>query len=111
MAIPECSVCIYVKRPNGTPVLDTENHKIPHRRWSFHMLRKFLAKGLATVAAVALATHAGLAGAAPADGAPLKIGIIGSGHIGGTLAKLWVAAGHEVLMSSRPPEELRPLAQ
>jgi predicted dinucleotide-binding enzyme len=75
------------------------------------MSRKFLAKGLAALAAVSLAVHAGMAGAAPADGAPLKIGIIGTGHIGGTLAKLWVAAGHEVLISSRHPEQLRPLAQ
>lgn len=43
--------------------------------------------------------------------APLKIGIIGTGHIGGTLARLWVASGHEVLMSSRHPQELRGLAQ
>jgi predicted dinucleotide-binding enzyme len=42
---------------------------------------------------------------------PLKIGIIGAGQIGGTLAKLWVAAGHEVLVSSRHPDELRPLAK
>ncbi len=74
-------------------------------------VREFLLRGLAGVAAVMLAGYAGTAGAAPADGAPLKIGIIGTGHIGGTLAKLWVAAGHEVLISSRHPEELRPLAQ
>jgi 8-hydroxy-5-deazaflavin:NADPH oxidoreductase len=43
--------------------------------------------------------------------AALKIGIIGTGHIGGTLARLWVAAGHEVLMSSRHPDELRGLAR
>jgi len=42
--------------------------------------------------------------------APLRIGIIGAGHIGGTLAKLWVAAGHEVLISSRHPDELKGLA-
>jgi len=42
---------------------------------------------------------------------PLKIGIIGTGHIGGTLAKLWVAAGHEVVISSRHPDELKPLAK
>jgi predicted dinucleotide-binding enzyme len=48
---------------------------------------------------------------APAANIPLKIGIIGTGHIGGTLATLWVKAGHEVLMSSRHPDELRPLAQ
>lgn len=45
-----------------------------------------------------------------ADAAPMKIGIIGTGHIGGALAKLWVAAGHEVLLSSRHPEELKTLA-
>src|SRR5580692_12680071 len=73
------------------------------------MLGKFLLKGLAAAAAVAMMAHAGTAAAA--GGAPLKIGIIGTGHIGGTLAKLWVAAGHEVLISSRHPEELRALAQ
>jgi predicted dinucleotide-binding enzyme len=56
-------------------------------------------------------------GAAPADtppaqpAAPLKIGIIGTGHIGGALATLWVGAGHEVLMSSRHPQELQALAK
>jgi predicted dinucleotide-binding enzyme len=49
------------------------------------------------------------AGAAPA--AAPKIGIIGAGHIGGTLAKLWVESGHEVLISSRHPEQLRTLAE
>ncbi|HEV7985689.1 MAG TPA: NADPH-dependent F420 reductase [Steroidobacteraceae bacterium] len=51
------------------------------------------------------------AGAAAAGAAPLKIGIIGAGHIGGTLATLWVKAGHPVMISSRHPEELKPLAQ
>jgi hypothetical protein len=46
-----------------------------------------------------------------ADVAPLKIGIIGAGKIGGTLAELWVKAGHEVLVSSRHPAELEPLAR
>jgi predicted dinucleotide-binding enzyme len=49
--------------------------------------------------------------AAPPDKQPMKIGIIGTGRIGGTLAKLWVAAGHEVLMSSRHPDQLKPLAK
>ena len=43
--------------------------------------------------------------------APLKIGIIGTGQIGGTLATLWVQAGHEVLISSRHPDELQALAR
>ncbi len=53
------------------------------------------------------------AGAEPAAraGAPLKIGIIGAGHIGGTLASLWVKAGHEVLVSSRHPGELQGLVR
>jgi len=42
---------------------------------------------------------------------PLKIGIIGTGRIGGALARHWVNAGHEVLMSSRHPEELEGLAK
>jgi predicted dinucleotide-binding enzyme len=53
--------------------------------------------------------------AMPADAAnappPIKIGIIGAGKIGGTLATLWVKAGQEVLISSRHPDELKPLAQ
>jgi 8-hydroxy-5-deazaflavin:NADPH oxidoreductase len=42
---------------------------------------------------------------------PMKIGIVGAGKIGGTLAKLWVDAGHEVFLSSRHPDELAPLAK
>ena len=36
----------------------------------------------------------------------MRIGIIGAGMIGSTLAKLWVDAGHEVRVASRHPEEL-----
>ena len=40
----------------------------------------------------------------------MRIGIIGSGNIGGTLVKLWAAADHEVMVSnSRGPESLAPL--
>jgi predicted dinucleotide-binding enzyme len=38
-----------------------------------------------------------------------RIGVIGSGHIGGTIGGLWVKAGHQVLFSSRHPEELKDL--
>jgi hypothetical protein len=39
----------------------------------------------------------------------MRIGLIGAGHIGSTLAKLWADAGHEVVVSSRRPDELAPL--
>lgn len=42
--------------------------------------------------------------------ASLKIGIIGTGRIGGALAEHWAKAGHELLISSRHPEALKPLA-
>src|SRR5580700_1425834 len=38
-----------------------------------------------------------------------RIGVIGSGHIGGTIGGLWVKAGHPVLFSSRHPDELEDL--
>ena len=36
-----------------------------------------------------------------------RIGVIGSGKIGGTIGGLWVKAGHPVLFSSRHPDELK----
>lgn len=45
----------------------------------------------------------------PSAASGIKIGIIGSGKIGGTVGTLWVKAGHAVLFSSRHPEELKPL--
>ena len=36
-----------------------------------------------------------------------KIGVIGSGNIGSTVGILWVKAGHQVLFSSRNPENLK----
>jgi 8-hydroxy-5-deazaflavin:NADPH oxidoreductase len=41
----------------------------------------------------------------------MRIGIIGSGHIGGMLGKIWASAGHQVMFSfSRDQEKLRQLA-
>jgi predicted dinucleotide-binding enzyme len=54
---------------------------------------------------------ASLAADAPKTTHPLKIGIIGTGDIGGALARHWGAAGHELLISSRNPEKLRALAR
>ena len=41
----------------------------------------------------------------------MKIGIIGSGNIGGNIGKNWAKAGHEVMFSSRHPEELESMAE
>jgi predicted dinucleotide-binding enzyme len=41
----------------------------------------------------------------------MRIGIVGAGMIGSTVAKLWVDAGHEVRLASRHPNELQPLVQ
>ena len=59
--------------------------------------------GLMLAAAVSPAPAFAQAGA-------LRIGIIGTGRVGGALATHWTTAGHEVLMSSRHPEELKELA-
>ena len=40
----------------------------------------------------------------------MKIGIIGSGNIGGNIGKHLATAGHEVMFSSRHPEELQSMA-
>jgi 8-hydroxy-5-deazaflavin:NADPH oxidoreductase len=49
------------------------------------------------------------AGARAQGDGKLRIGVIGSGHIGGTIGGLWVKNGHQVLFSSRHPEELKDL--
>ena len=39
----------------------------------------------------------------------MRIGILGSGAIGGPLGRLWAKAGHEVMFASRHPDQLRSL--
>jgi 8-hydroxy-5-deazaflavin:NADPH oxidoreductase len=68
------------------------------------------AVGFAIAIACAAPALAGKGGD-EADRRPLKIGIIGAGKIGGSLATLWAKAGHEVLVSSRHPDELQELAR
>jgi 8-hydroxy-5-deazaflavin:NADPH oxidoreductase len=48
--------------------------------------------------------------AVAADGKRLKIGIIGSGHVGSALGEVWAKAGHPVLFSSRNLENDKKLA-
>ena len=72
--------------------------------------RQFLHTAVAAAAGVALAGIPRAArAAAGANGGGVKIGIIGSGKIGGTLGGLWVRAGHEVLFSARHLDEVRKL--
>jgi 8-hydroxy-5-deazaflavin:NADPH oxidoreductase len=40
----------------------------------------------------------------------MKIGVVGSGKVGGALGCLWAAAGHKVMFSSRRPASLQALA-
>jgi AAA family ATP:ADP antiporter len=73
--------------------------------------RDILGMAGAVAAGVTVAGRPLTAWAAPAAGAaPMNIGIIGAGRIGGTLGELWVKAGHRVLLSSRHPENLKDLA-
>jgi len=70
--------------------------------------RALLAAGVALSVAAALQPIRALAQAP--TGAKLRIGVVGSGHIGSTIGSLWVKAGHPVMFSSRHPEELKDLA-
>jgi len=75
---------------------------------SFDRFRRALLSAGGTLAfAAALQPWRALAQAA--EGAKLRIGVIGSGRIGGTIGRLWVEAGHPVRFSSRHPDELKDL--
>jgi predicted dinucleotide-binding enzyme len=67
-----------------------------------------LGVGLAAVSGVLLT---GLPARTGAAAEPTKIGIVGAGKMGGALAELWAKAGHEVMISSRHPDELKAQAQ
>jgi len=86
-------------------MIATDNNRFSLRRGPSLRLYATAATVLAAVIG-AWPYHAARA----ADERPLKIGVIGTGHIGGNLATLWAKAGHELLISSRHPEELKDLA-
>ena len=44
------------------------------------------------------------------DGARMRIAVLGVGHIGSTVGRLWYAAGHEVTFAGRDEGESRELA-
>jgi 8-hydroxy-5-deazaflavin:NADPH oxidoreductase len=68
--------------------------------------RALLSAGGALLLSAALVPRRAMA---QANGGKSRIGVIGSGHIGGTIGGLWAKDGHEVLFSSRHPEELKDL--
>ncbi len=75
--------------------------------------RDFLLRAGATATGLVLAPTLlpGKLGAAGAQQARLRIGVIGSGLIGGSVALRWAQAGHQILFSSRHPEELTDLVE
>ena len=73
--------------------------------------RRTLLKAVAaTIAAPLLAASLAVPAQSATAATPARIGIVGSGHVGGTVGMLWVKAGHEVMFSSRHPEELKEMA-
>jgi len=73
--------------------------------------RAFLrVSGMAALLAFAAQRAPALA-QARSGGTAMKIGIVGSGKLGGTVGARWVKAGHEVLFSSRHPDALKPLVE
>ena len=72
--------------------------------------RRFLQVAGAAAATFALGGLPSAARAASDATGKVKIGIVGSGRIGGTLGGLWVKAGHEVMFSSLDLEHDKALA-
>jgi predicted dinucleotide-binding enzyme len=72
--------------------------------------RRFLQVAGVSAAAFALSGLPFSARAASATTEKMKIGIVGSGRIGGTLGGIWVKAGHEVMFSSLDLEHDKKLA-
>jgi predicted dinucleotide-binding enzyme len=70
--------------------------------------------GLAVFAATAVVFglfHEIARGQTSPNASPVKIGIIGSGNIGSTLGTFWAQAGHQILFSSRNPDNLKSLVE
>ena len=61
--------------------------------------------------ALSLATGLSFSSGSAQTNNPLRIGIIGSGQMGGAVGLRWAEAGHEVFFSSRNPEQLGELVQ
>ena len=81
------------------------NHVVSHRR-------RCVVRQIVEIAALVLALGSlprTVFAQAATGGSAIKIGIIGSGNLGGAVGALWVKNGHPVLFSSRHPEQLKKL--
>jgi hypothetical protein len=74
-----------------------------------HRREFFALSGAAATAALFGTLPLGAQAPAAAGRKPLRIGIIGSGRQGGAVGLQLARAGHEILFSSRHPEELKDL--
>src|SRR6516165_10313256 len=74
-----------------------------------HDRREFFRIAVSGTALLALTASLFTAFAQPVGGTPLKIGMVGSGKEGGALGTAFVKAGHQVMFSSRHPEQLKDL--
>ncbi len=72
--------------------------------------RQFLKAAGASAIAAAFGALPTMLQAASATGGKLKIGIVGSGRVGGTVGGVWARAGHEVMFSSLDLEADKKLA-
>jgi len=80
------------------------------RVYSNFIHRTFLqAVVLAAVSSLFTVMPLALLAQTAAGAVAMKIGVIGSGNIGGTVGELWVKSGHQVMFSSRNPDQLKPL--
>ncbi len=78
-------------------------HGIPDFGRRVMLMAAGVAAALSVLAIAARVVHA-------ADSQKMKIGIIGSGHVGSALGGVWAKAGHEVMFSSRNLDNDKKLA-
>src|SRR5688500_10039432 len=73
-----------------------------------HLSRRDFVRTVGAGAALGVALHGELSASVLPRGprGSMRIGIIGSGAMGGATGLQWARAGHEILFSSRNPQEL-----
>ena len=95
------------KKRDAQSTVCTKGTRVPEISRAIGISRRGFGKQLLLAAAVLGLTPSLLRSTATAQApTPFKIGIIGSGRIGGSVGLRWAAAGHEILFASRNPAEL-----